>query len=108
MTRSFDEAVILAYFKEIDDEYAPSTLWPRYSTLKRMVKLENDVDISNYTKVHKYLKTKTKNYKPKKAKAFESDELKRYLEEASDDEHLDVKVLCSSYHTYYNFTLYFT
>lgn len=33
--RSFDERVLVAYFSSIAEQYAPSTLWSRYSMLKK-------------------------------------------------------------------------
>ena len=44
-TKSFDERVILAYIKEKADQCAPTTLWPNYSMLKRMIKLQKKIVI---------------------------------------------------------------
>ncbi|KPJ07896.1 hypothetical protein RR48_12738 [Papilio machaon] len=42
----FSENVMLAYFSELSAKLKPSTLWSRFSMIKSMLKITNDVDIS--------------------------------------------------------------
>lgn len=90
-TNSFSETVFLAYFKEISSKVSPSTLWPRYSMIGTMLKIEKGINIKSLLKIHAFLKKQCQGYVSKQAKAFTSDDLKKFLA-ASDEDHLDKKV----------------
>lgn len=45
------EEVYLAYFAELSKKLKPFTIWSRYSTLKTMIQMKRNVDISKYYKV---------------------------------------------------------
>lgn len=91
-TKSFDERVFLAYFRELNGQIAPPTLWGKYSMLRTMLQREKNVDISKYEKLKAYIKKVNVGYKPKKANVFAASEVKRFLIEAPDEDYLSVKV----------------
>ncbi|KAL0808689.1 hypothetical protein ABMA28_013120 [Loxostege sticticalis] len=49
---SFSENVMLAYFSELSAKLKPSTLWSRFSMIKSMLKIRNNVDIIFISKRH--------------------------------------------------------
>lgn len=91
-TTSFAEEVFLAYFDQLGQNLAPSTLWARYSMLKATVQAYNDVNIGTYKKVIAYLKKKNVGYKAKKAKILTADDVAQFCNAAMDDPHLTTKV----------------
>lgn len=94
-TNSFSEVVLVAYFKTCSDTILPSTLWARYSMLKSMIKSEKNIDISTYGNLRSFLKNMNCGFKPKKSKVFTPEEMQSYLQDAPDEQYLDVKVcLC--------------
>lgn len=60
--------------------------------LKSMLKVKENVDISNYSKVHLYLKRKNEGYEPKKSKILSQDNVSKFLTEAPGDTFLLIKV----------------
>ncbi|KAJ6638133.1 hypothetical protein Bhyg_10866 [Pseudolycoriella hygida] len=95
---SNSETVLLAYISEMantKNEYLkPTTLWARYSMLKAMLNILQKVDISSYATVTAFLKRKSDGYVPKKARVFTEIEIQQFLDSASDEVWLDVKVVC--------------
>ncbi|XP_061723705.1 uncharacterized protein LOC133529938 [Cydia pomonella] len=91
-TTSFSENVLLAYFKNLDEQFKPSSLWVEYSKLKSMLNIYHQTDISKYAKLLALLKRKSEGFKAKKAKTFSPEELKKFIEEAPDQNHLFNKV----------------
>lgn len=91
-TISFKEAVLLAYFSELSKTVCPSTLWSKFSMLKAMISVKDEVDIGKYKKLKGFLKNKNVGFTSKKSKAFTSEDIKRYLADAPDEVHLDRKV----------------
>ncbi|KAL7286454.1 hypothetical protein TKK_0019400 [Trichogramma kaykai] len=85
---SFDEKVILVYFNEIAEKFAPSTLWARYSMLKATLYAYDSVEIGSYKNVISFLKRKNKHYKRKKSKILTSIEVTRFCREAEDEKFL--------------------
>lgn len=90
---SFTERVLLAYFEMKSKIWKSSTLWSTYSKLKGTLMVNNDVDISRYSKLIAYLKNKSTGYKPKKSKTFSREEIYKFLLQAPDDHYLMHKVL---------------
>ncbi|KAJ8914785.1 hypothetical protein NQ315_014526 [Exocentrus adspersus] len=89
---SFTERVLLAYFEMKSKMWKSSTLWSTYSKLKATIMVNNDVDISKYSKLIAYLKNKSTGYKPKKSKTFSREEIYKFLLQAPDDHYLMHKV----------------
>lgn len=90
--QTLSENVITAYLKELSKELKPSTLWTTYSMLKTMLKLRNNIDISTYTRCMSFLKFQSSGYKCKKSLTLTSEQIKRFLLEAPDQEYLFTKV----------------
>lgn len=91
-TTSFDENVLLVYFKELSEKYSPGTLWPKWSMLKSILRIRHEININNYVTLKAFLRQKTRNYKPKQAATFSYEEIHRFLDEAPDFIYLALKV----------------
>ncbi|KAF2883168.1 hypothetical protein ILUMI_23004 [Ignelater luminosus] len=89
---SFTERVLLAYFEEKSKRWKSPTLWSTYSKLKSTLLINNNVDISKYSKLIAYLKNKSVGYKPRKSKTFSREEVYKFLEDAPDKHFLTHKV----------------
>ncbi|XP_024876593.1 uncharacterized protein LOC112457651 [Temnothorax curvispinosus] len=72
---------------------APTTLWSRYSMLRAVIEMKQNVDISKYKELRALLKKKTKGHRPKKAKVFTSTNISKFLNDAPDDQYLAMKVV---------------
>ena len=90
----FSENMILGYFKELSEKYCPTTLWSRYSELKKMLRLHHKVDISNFKELVDFVKIESKDYHPRKSRVFTNEEIAQFLDTADDKEWLLHKV-CS-------------
>lgn len=64
------ENVLLAYFGELAKIKAPSTLWAIYSMLKSTLDVNENVKISEYTKLTSFLKYQHKGFQSKKSQVF--------------------------------------
>ncbi|KAJ6647959.1 hypothetical protein Bhyg_03184, partial [Pseudolycoriella hygida] len=72
------------YFEQAAQRYKPTTLWSMYSMLKKTIISNHNVTISKYSRLISFLKVKMIGYESKKAKDFDSDEIKKFLLEAQD------------------------
>ena len=61
--------------------------------LRSVIQSNHNVNMANYKKLIAYLKKISVGYKPKQAKVFDPVDLRRFLVEADDDEHLLAKVV---------------
>ena len=91
-TISFSENVLLAYFEHYSQSRQPSALWPCYSMLKSILSLKHNVHIDKYSDLTSFLKRQTHGYQPKKAVVFTTEQIRKFLHEASDDRYLAHKV----------------
>lgn len=89
---SFSERILLAYFFELSEKYKSSTLWTYYSMLRSMIKHHHSINIETYTKLRSFLKSKSENYEPKKAKTLSPEQIKQFIIEAPDVKYLATKV----------------
>lgn len=89
---NFSEEVVLAYVKYLTEKYVISTVWANLSMVKTVLKCVRGISIE-YKSVECFLKGRSKGYKPKQAKVFESSELEKFLREAPDDKYLALKVI---------------
>ena len=92
---SFSEHVLLAYFGEITKKFKPSSLWAIYSMLRSLINLKHNVNIETYPKLKAYLKRQSNGFKSKKSKVLTPVQIKTFINEASDLQHLLTKV-CNS------------
>lgn len=86
------EAHLLAYFQQLSENYAPTTLWATYTKLKAMLSLKEYRDISKFLELRCFLKNKGKKHIPKKAMVFTTHEVSTFLNDASDENFLLHKV----------------
>lgn len=91
------EQVLLAYFSELAYKTKPSTLLAYYSMLKATLRINDDIDISSYDQLAKFVKVKNIDYEPAKAKMFTEEDIEKFINEAPDALWLDVKVNIKSY-----------
>ena len=91
-TNSYDEKVLLAYFKHLSSKNLPSTLWSKYSMLNTMLKIATNINIVSYFLLRGFLKKLNVGYRAKKSKIFTSDEIKKFIADAPNDRYLEVKV----------------
>ncbi|XP_043275531.1 uncharacterized protein [Venturia canescens] len=92
-TSSFDEAVFIVYFNELSVKLSSATLWSKYSKLRSTVNKFGGIDIGNYKKLIRILKTLHANYVPKKSNIFTAEDVSKFFKEAPDNQYLDVKVV---------------
>ncbi|KAJ8918237.1 hypothetical protein NQ315_014107 [Exocentrus adspersus] len=85
------EEVLLAYFFNVENHFAASSMWTKYSMLKSMLKVHKGIDISKYGKLTSYLKVGSRIYKTNKAKILERNQIEEFLKKAPDVEYLQVK-----------------
>lgn len=89
---SFREEVFLAYFADIGKVLKANTLWSRYSMIKSMVKIKQNVDISKFYKLTTFLKKQNVGFRPKKAKTFTKEDVAKFMIKAPDEVYLLIKV----------------
>ncbi|KAJ8914381.1 hypothetical protein NQ315_017471 [Exocentrus adspersus] len=76
--KSLKEEIFLAYFFQLNKVCKPNTLWSRYSMLKSVTKMKNNIDI---------------RFKPKKSKVFNKQEIAKFLHKAPNDVYLMIKIV---------------
>ena len=91
-SNSFCQDVMLAYFFDLSQRYAPSSLWSIYSMLRTTIHTYDQIDISLYQKLITFLKKQYSGYRSKKALTFTKEEISRFLNEAPDVLYLSTKV----------------
>lgn len=105
----FSEEVMLQYFNYIKRRYTslsqfpilrihciaakykPTSLWAEYTKVRTLILKNHDVDIS-YPELKAFLRRTSSGYVPQKCSVFQSDEIRRFLSEADDNEFLFFKV----------------
>jgi len=91
-TKSFSENTFLAYFSHLAESLASTTLWARYSMIKSMVKIKENIDISDYNQLKAFLKRKNVGHRSKQSKTFQAEEIERFLKDAPNETFLIHKV----------------
>lgn len=91
--KSLSENDILKYFLELAATIQPTSLWSRYSMLKSTLIIKDNVDISKYKEVRRFLKKNIEGHKRKKSKILTVDNINQFLTTASDDDFLLAKVV---------------
>lgn len=87
------EEVFSAYFLEMSKIWRPNTLWSRYSMIKSVCKLKQDLDIGKFHKLTAFIKRQNIGFRPKKAKTFNEEEITKFMSEASDEIYLMMKLV---------------
>ncbi|KAK4885438.1 hypothetical protein RN001_001709 [Aquatica leii] len=70
-----------------------SSLWCLCSKLKWMLKIKENIDISQFYNVLAYIKRSNVGYKPKKSPVFSRAQLDQFLVEGFDDTYFMMKVV---------------
>ncbi|XP_031348032.1 uncharacterized protein LOC116174282 [Photinus pyralis] len=87
------EKVLLAYFLDQSKNYKSSSLWCMYSKLKCMLRIKNDIDISQFSKLSAFLKKCSVGYSAEKSLVFSKNQLINFLTSACDEQYLLMKVV---------------
>lgn len=91
--KKVNESVMLSYFGQLSEKFKPSTLWSKYSMLRATLNLSDKcIKLESYSELAAFLKRKSAGFKSKKAKVFTPEDVKKYLQEAADQDHLEKKV----------------
>jgi hypothetical protein len=88
------ENVLLAYFDMLKNKFKPSSLWSTHSMLKLTIKINDNVDITKFSKLFALLKRYSDGYVPTKSKILNNDDIQNFLNTAPDNIYLATKV-CS-------------
>lgn len=106
------EPVFLAYFNEIFKKYCPSTLWSKYSALKKMALSETRVDLKEFYQLHAFIKNKNLGYKSAKSESLTMEDVNNFLKYAPNRNYLSHKVsflikiyICFFKVKYFNFII---
>ena len=84
-----NEMVLLGYFQELSENFAPNSLWTKYSMLKKQMMAKKLEDISEtFLELEAFLKQNSKNYVPKKSKVLSREQVVLFLKTAPVDESL--------------------
>ncbi|KAB0790004.1 hypothetical protein PPYR_15705, partial [Photinus pyralis] len=79
------ETVVLAYVSGLSKVFNASSLWTKFSMLKKALIVNGNVDISRFGKVIAFMKAQNVNYVPKKSKILSVEDTRKFILEASDD-----------------------
>lgn len=93
------ETILLAYFVEMSKESKASTLWSRYSMLRAVLNIKQNIDISQYSKLRAFLKRQNAGYKPKKSNVLSEENISTFLNKAPE-EYLVQKVIFLLFNSY--------
>ncbi|XP_036141434.1 uncharacterized protein LOC105833640 isoform X3 [Monomorium pharaonis] len=86
------ENVMLTYFKELSDTRLPPSLWSIYSMLKRTLIINDNINISCYKKLRRFLSKEAQGFQPKITKVLTTKQIKKFLDNAPDHTYLSIKV----------------
>lgn len=89
---TFDEDVLLTYFKDLSKTYKSSTLKSTYSMLKKTLSHNDNVDIGTFSRLLEFIKKNSVGFESEKFKVFTPEEINRFLVEAPDHDYLLMKV----------------
>lgn len=90
-TNSFEEALLIEYFDEWSKTIEPRTLMQMYTFLKSTIRSTHNIDISSNERLLAFLKQKNKFFRKSKY-LFTATDLDEFVNHASDESHLDMKV----------------
>src|SRR5436190_10752416 len=105
--KSFSENTMLAYFIQLSQHHKPSTVWARYSMLKTTLDINNNIKIYKYDKLTSFMKIQSEGYEAKKSKVLTASQIKTFLNEAEDNQHLLTKVTHQIYIQIFTFNTNF-
>lgn len=85
--------VLLVYLSEKSNNFKPSTLWSRFSMIKKCLQVKENIDVSSFPKTMAFLKKQSTGYVPKKASVFTADQISKFMVTAPDNTWLLDKVI---------------
>lgn len=91
-TNSSTEDVLLEYFKCLSEKSLPSTLYSVYSILRKLILQEEQIDITSYFELKKFLSTNAKGFKSRKTEYFTAKNICDFINNAPDEKYLASKV----------------
>ncbi|KAJ3644303.1 hypothetical protein Zmor_026969 [Zophobas morio] len=83
---------MLNYLHEKSQEVKPSTLWSKYSMIKAVLSVKENIEINKFSRVIAFLKRNSVGYEPTKSKVLTRQEIDTFLTNADDMKHLLIKV----------------
>lgn len=89
------EDTLLIYFTELSTKLGATSLWSVYSMLKSVIRVNDNIDISTYKELTAFIKRQSDGYRPKKASAFNDEQIQKFLTVAANSEFLVAKVSIS-------------
>lgn len=89
---TFEEDVIMDYFKDLLKKYTPSSILTRYSMLRSTLEINHNIFLKQYLKLRLFLKEINSGYKKKSYKTFTTEEINKFIDEAPDEVYLPAKV----------------
>lgn len=90
--KDVNETVLLGYFGDLAKTFAPSSLWSKYSMVKKTLIVNKNINIANYYKLMEYLKQTSKGYKAKKSKILSREDVLKFIYKAPNETFLMKKV----------------
>lgn len=89
---NINETVLLGYFNDLSEKFSPSSLWAKYSMIKKTLMVNKNINICNFHKLCEYLKQKSKGYEPKKSSVLTRENVLKFIHEAPNETFLMNKV----------------
>lgn len=84
--------IMLAYFDELSETLAPSSLWSTYSMLRSVIHTRHNINIHDYSTLIQFLKRKSEGFESKKSQVLTGEEVDKFIREAPDEQYLAMKV----------------
>lgn len=88
-----NETALLAYLNELSKRYKNSSLWSKFSMLKAVLSVNDNIDVNKFLKLKAFLKRHGTGYRPKKSKIFERSQIENFIQGAPNDQFLMIKVV---------------
>ena len=92
ITNETDEEILLTYFEKLSENYKPTTLFTTFTKLKSMIFIQENIDISRYSRLLYFLKEAGKSHIAKRAKIFTREQISKFVNNDPDDTFLLHKV----------------
>lgn len=86
------ENVIFSYINNLEQTYTITTIKKKISIIKTMIRIYEKIETKNYFELQAYVNKEMKNHTPKKSYALTDDDYNNFLQNADDDQFLDIKV----------------
>lgn len=88
-----NDTVMLAYFQDLSDKFAPNSLWTKFSMLRKQLIVKKKVkSTEKFGYLQEFLKQVGKGYNPKKSKVLSREQVLQFLKEAPNETYLLEKV----------------